>query len=137
MTATGSKGRILVMDDEDLICKMLSHALSISGYKVFVSRHGLEAIELYKLAKKSGRPFDALIMDLKIKNGMDGHETMKRLIDIDPEVKAIVSSADLFHPAMLDHKNFGFKGSLPKPYSIKELQKMISTLIHTREEQVS
>jgi CheY-like chemotaxis protein len=137
MTATSSKGRILVMDDEELICKMLSHALSISGYKVFLSRHGLEAIELYELAKKSGRPFDALIMDLKIKNGMDGDEAMQRLIDIDPEVKAIASSADLFHPAMLDHKNYGFKGTLPKPYSIKELQKTLSRLIHEQEESVS
>jgi len=118
------------MDDEDLICRMLFHALSTSGYKVFLSKHGGEAIELFELAKKSGRPFDALIVDLKIKNGMDGNETMQRLLDIDPEVKAIVSSADLFHPAMLDHRNHGFKGVLPKPYSIKQLQTMLHKLIH-------
>ncbi|RPI35512.1 MAG: response regulator [Nitrospiraceae bacterium] len=134
MSATNTKGRILVMDDEVFIRSMLLQALSSSGYKVYLSRHGAEAIKLFELAKKSGRPFDALIVDLKIKNGMDGSETISRLIKIDPDVKAIVSSSDPYHPAMLNHRDYGFKDILPRPFSIKELQEKVHLLIHEGEE---
>jgi two-component system, cell cycle sensor histidine kinase and response regulator CckA len=129
MESMTSKGRILVMDDEEYIRVLLTRTLSVFGFKVHASKHGLEAIELFNLAQKAGRPFDALIMDLHIKNGMGGVETLSRLLEIDPEVKAVVSSADTNHPAMINHKAFGFKGFLPKPYSFKELKQEVHSLL--------
>lgn len=129
MESIKSNGCILIMDDEEFILNFLTQALTVCGFKVLASKHGVEAIESFELAKKEGRPFDALIMDLNITNGMGGVETIRRLLEIDPEVKAIVSSANTNHPAMLNHKAFGFKGLLPKPYSFKELRKELSKLI--------
>ena len=129
MESIKSNGCILIMDDEEPIRILLTQALTTCGFKVLATRHGVETIESFELAKKTGRPFDALIMDLHIKNGMGGIETMKRLLEIDPEVKAIVSSANTNHPAMLNHKAFGFKGVIPKPYSFKELKKEVYKLM--------
>ena len=116
------KGRVLIMDDEELICDILLQALSRSGYEVCSSSNGAEAIELYRLAKQSGRPFHALIIDLCIKNGMDGLETISRLMDIDPDVKAIVISGSPDHPVMLNHGSYGFSGILPKPFLLEKLR---------------
>jgi len=130
MQTVQSKGRILVMDDEECILSILHHALSAFGYSPFLSRDGGEAIELYLTAVKSGNPFDALIMDLNIKNGMCGEEAISRLLKINPEVKAIVSSAEDDRPAMRNYKEFGFKGILSKPYSLNELKTELHKLIH-------
>jgi CheY-like chemotaxis protein len=98
-----SKGRILVMDDEECILNVLYHALSAFSYTPFLSKNGEEAIELYLTAMKSGNPFDALIMDLNIKKGMCGEEAISRLLKINPDVKAIVSSAEYDRPAMRNY----------------------------------
>lgn len=128
-----SKGLVLVMDDEEYILNMLHHALSAFGYSPFLSRNGDEAIELYLAAVKSGNPFDALIMDLNIKKGMGGEEAIGRLLKINPEVKAIVSSAEYDRPAMRNYKDFGFKGILSKPYSFKQLKTELHKLMHEKD----
>ena len=130
MKTVQSKGRILVMDDEECILNILQHALSAFGYSPFLSRDGGEAIELYLTAVKSGNPFDALIMDLNIKKGMSGEEAISRLLKINPEVKAIVSSAEYDRPAMRNYRDFGFKGILSKPYSLNQLKTELHKLIH-------
>ena len=129
MQTVQSKGQILVMDDEECILDILHHVLSVFGYSPFLSRDGGEAIELYLTAEKSGKPFDALIMDLNIKKGMCGEEAISRLLKINPEVKAIVSSAEYDRPAMRNYKEFGFKGILPKPYSLNELKTELNKLM--------
>jgi len=129
MDAAKEKRRILVMDDDEFIREMLLNALSISGYDVCVSGHGVEAIEFYLSAKKSKRPFNALILDLSIKNGMDGVETIGKLTSIDPDVKAIVCSGQANHPAMHDPANFGFCGVLPKPFSFEQLRDEVDKVI--------
>ena len=125
-----TKGRILVMDDEECILNILHHALSAFGYTPFLSRNGEEAIELYLTAVKSGNPVDALIMDLNIKKGMCGEEAISRLLKINPEVKAIVSSAEYDRPAMRNYKDFGFKDILSKPYSLDVLKTKLHKLLH-------
>jgi CheY-like chemotaxis protein len=127
-----SKGRILVMDDEECILNILHHALSAFGYTPFLSRNGDEAIELYLTAVKSGNPFDALILDLNIKKGMCGEEAISRILKISPEVKAIVSSAEYDRPAMRNYKDFGFKGILSKPYSLNKLKTELHKLLNEK-----
>ena len=130
MQTVPSKGLILVMDDEECILNVLQHALSAFGYSPFLSRNGEEAIDLYLTAMKSGKPFDALILDLNIKKGMCGEEAISRLLKINPEVKAIVSSAEYDRPAMRNYKDFGFKGILSKPYSLNQLKTELHKLLN-------
>ncbi|KYK37873.1 MAG: response regulator [Theionarchaea archaeon] len=120
------RGRILVMDDDESILKVTNEVLEHLGYTTASSRNGSEAIIMYENALRAGMPFDTVIMDLTVRGGLGGKETMVELIKIDPQVKAIVSSGYANHPVIVDHRKYGFRGVVIKPYSIEEL----STTLH-------
>ncbi|MEW6379196.1 MAG: response regulator [bacterium] len=122
------RGRILVMDDEEMIRKSLSSMLKRLGYKVELARDGAETLAIYKKALESGHPFDLVIVDLIIPSGLGGKETMKRLVEIDPGVKAIVSSGYSNDPIMADFQQYGFIGCIAKPYDLETLSRVIYEL---------
>ncbi|MBI4377685.1 MAG: response regulator, partial [Nitrospinae bacterium] len=126
------KGRVLVMDDEEMIGNLTREILSETGYDVELCRDGEGAIDVYWKAKESGRPFDAVIMDLTIPNGMGGGEAIKRLLKIDPDVRVIVSSGYSSDPIMSDYKTYGFKGVIAKPYDVQELSRIVSDVINEK-----
>ncbi len=119
------EGKILLMDDDEMVRDVAGEMLNHVGYEVEFARDGEEAIELYRGAKESGRPFDAVIMDLTVSGGMGGRESIKKLIEIDPQVKAIVSSGYCNDPVMAEFKKYGFSGVVAKPYKIEELSKAL------------
>lgn len=121
----GGKGKILFMDDEELIRDLAYEILSLLGYEVILVRDGKEAIVSYKEAQESSDPFDAVIMDLTVPGGMGGYEAMNILLKIDPNVRAIVSSGYSTDPIMADYKKYGFKGIVPKPYTVKDLAEIL------------
>jgi len=121
--------RVLVMDDEEMIRKLSIHMLSRLGYNAEVSVDGAEAVELYKKAKKSGEPFDAVILDLTNDLGMGGREAVQRLLEIDSNVKAIISSGYSNNPIMSNPGAYGFKGVLSKPYTSNELSIVLNEVM--------
>jgi DNA-binding NarL/FixJ family response regulator len=86
-------------------------------------------IRLYKSASETGKPFDAVIMDLTVPGGMGGKETIKKLLEIDPEVRTIVSSGYANDPIMVNYQKYGFKGALVKPHEIHELDETLQKVI--------
>jgi len=122
-------GIILVMDDEKLIRLMASEMLKVIGYQVTLASDGEEVIMLYKKAKESGHPFDAVILDLTIRGGMGGLETIKKLLAINPDVKAIVSSGYYQDDVMRKFQRYGFKDVVPKPYNINQLSDTLDRLL--------
>jgi PAS domain S-box-containing protein len=122
-------GKILIMDDEEVIRKMLKNMLGMAGYIVEVSADGVEALEKYQQAKKARDPFNAVIMDLTIPGGMGGKEAVKKLLEIDPQATVIVSSGYATDPIMSDYKKYGFKAVIAKPYSVKQLRELLSRLL--------
>ncbi len=125
------KGRILVMDDEELVLDVIKGMLSMLGYKVEVARDGEGAVKLYEAARAKGEPFDVVILDLTVPGGMGGKETMQRLLKIDPDVKAIVSSGYSHDPIMSNYKKYGFKAVIAKPYGINELTEVLSKVFES------
>jgi len=123
------KGRILVMDDEKMVIKITGHILNRLGYDASFSKDGAQAVEMYKEAMKSGSPFDAVILDLTVRGGMGGKEAIKKLIEIDPKVKAIVSSGYSNSQVMTSYKDYGFIGVIAKPYNINELSKELNEVL--------
>ncbi|MDQ1318445.1 MAG: hypothetical protein QG588_2107, partial [Candidatus Poribacteria bacterium] len=120
------EGKILVMDDDDSIRELACAILNQIGYDVITAKDGAEAIELYKKAKESGYPINTVILDLTVTGGMGGREAVKKIIEIDPEAKAIASSGYAVDPVMSDFRKYGFINALCKPYGIKEICDVLS-----------
>jgi two-component system cell cycle sensor histidine kinase/response regulator CckA len=129
MSGTSRKGKILVMDDEEMIRNFFDQLLVRLGYEVEFTKEGSEAVASYKDAMKSGKSFDAVIFDLNIKDGFGGKEAIQKLIEIDPEIIGIVSSGDFADPVMSDFGAYGFRGRLTKPYTMKEVSGTLNKVI--------
>ncbi len=119
------KGKILVMDDEEIVRLVVSKLLNQCGYNAELAGNGKEMLQIYKAAMEAGDPFDAVIMDLVIEEGMGGQEAIKYLLEIDPKAKAIVSSGYSNAPVMSHFQEFGFIGFLAKPYRLDELGRVL------------
>jgi len=130
----GGQGKVLVMDDEKKIRDVAGEMLSVLGYESDFARDGAEALDMYIQNLEEGKPFDLVIMDLTIPGGMGGKETIKRLLKIDPKVKAIVSSGYSNDPVMSYYREYGFSGVVSKPYKIEELAEVISKFLHSKRE---
>jgi two-component system cell cycle sensor histidine kinase/response regulator CckA len=126
--------RILVMDDEELIRKLAAEFLTLWGCEVTVSKDGQEAITLYAQAMRQGQKFDVVILDLTIPGGMGGKETLKRLLSLDPKVRAIASSGYSHDPIVSDFRSHGFAAILPKPYDGNQIQRVVNQVIVTSSE---
>jgi len=123
------QGGILVMDDEASLRKMVGRILEKLGYEVELAKDGAEAIEMYKRAKEAEKPYDVVILDLTIPGGMGGREAIKSLLEIDPGVKAIVSSGYSDDPVLANFWEYGFKGMLPKPFESNSLGKVLNEVL--------
>lgn len=119
------KGKILVMDDEPMVREVLGKMLLTMGYEVESAQDGAKAIELYTRAQDTGDPFVTVILDLTVPGGMGGKEVMARLLKIDSQVKAIVSSGYSDDPVMANFQRYGFTDVIAKPYRISELDKVL------------
>lgn len=123
--------KILVMDDEEPICDISSLALTRAGHTVTTCTKGEEALEIMDQARNHGVPFDLIILDLLIPEGMGGKETIMAVREVDDKVYAIVSSGYSNDPVMAEYRRFGFDAVLPKPYKLQDLTHLVGT-IHTR-----
>lgn len=103
--------------------------LEYLGYDVELSSDGQEAMDKYRNALNSGNRFTAIIMDLTIPGGKGGKEVIKDLIDMDPQVNAIVSSGYSNDPVMSNFSEYGFKGVVKKPFKIEDLSSAIENVL--------
>jgi len=125
------KKSVLVMDDEVMVRTITRHVLETQGYQVDTTENGTEAIERYQEAREFGAPFDVVIIDLSIPHGMGGRETIKKLLELDPGAQAIVASGNSSDPALTNFQEYGFKGALRKPFSIRELRLAVEDVLDT------
>jgi len=122
---------ILVMDDEEMIRSILDTMLSSLGHQVLISRDGQEAIELFNKSGQTVPAVDLMIMDLTVPNGMGGKEASGKILEMNPNMKIIVSSGYSDDPVMADWKRYGFAGALKKPYTLKELRNQLDIILNS------
>jgi len=127
-TLTG-EGKVLIMDDEKIVRRAVGGMLERLGYSVEITENGEEAIDKYKEVMNSGERFDAVILDLTVPGGLGGKETIEKLLKIDPDVKAIVSSGYSTDPVMANYKKYGFSAVVAKPFDLKELNEVIGKVL--------
>jgi PAS domain S-box-containing protein len=126
---TARSGRILVMDDEKVVREIALALIRALGHEVEVAAHGDEAVEKYRDSKQSGKPFDVVILDLTIRGGMGGAGTVRKLLEMDPSVKAVVSSGYSADDVVSKYRDYGFSAFLKKPYEVDELRHILNTLL--------
>ncbi|WMJ80615.1 ATP-binding protein [Clostridium sp. MB40-C1] len=127
------QNKILIMDDDPEIRKILDSMLEFLGYTVVLAKNGNESIEIYEKALLSLSPFDAVILDLTVPGGMGGEETIKHLLNIDPNVCAIISSGYSSGNIISNYESYGFKGSINKPYTIEDLSTLLNNVLNNKQ----
>ena len=128
---TGS-GSILWMDDDEQVARLSGMMLRRSGYDVTTASTGEDAIEVYREARTTDRPFDLVVLDLTVKGGLGGLETLPRLRQVDPNVVALACSGYSDEATLSEVVQAGFRGLITKPYLPHELYSMIQAAIPTR-----
>ena len=123
------QGRVLVMDDEDDVRNIAGGILKELGYTVELAEDGAQAVELYRRRMDEGTPFAAAILDLTIRGGMGGKETIAELLKVDPAVRAIVSSGYSNDAVLANFRDYGFRSVLGKPYRLQELGSVLKKLL--------
>ena len=122
-------GRLLVMDDDEALRKLLDRILTRLGYQVQSARDGAEAIALYEAAMDSGRGFDAVLLDLTVSGGMGGIEAAARLKELDPAAKLVVSSGYSDAPVMSRFREYGFDDVIAKPWEAAQLSELFRRVL--------
>jgi two-component system, cell cycle sensor histidine kinase and response regulator CckA len=129
------RGKVLLMDDEEIIRELSGQILKILGYEVTFATTGQEAIQLCRDEADRGQYFDAAILDLTVRGGMGGQETLQKLLEIDPGLKAIASSGYANSLVMSDHAQYGFKAVLKKPYDAIKMGEVLDRVIKGKSDQ--
>ena len=123
-----SQMSILIMDDDETVTESLKEMLSLQGCHVISVRDGDEAVKAALQAVKQNKPFDIAILDLTIKGGKGGVDSVRELKAILPCCKFIASTGYANEPILANYKEYGFDAILPKPYTFNELIKVLSSL---------
>jgi PAS domain S-box-containing protein len=123
------KGRILIMDDEEVVRDSVGAMLGTLGQEVEYAADGAAAVQCYRTALASGSPFDVVILDATVRGGMGGEEALRRLREIDPSVAAVVSSGYSDKALVSNYAEYGFRAFLPKPFSLESLQAVLGSLL--------
>ncbi len=127
----GNHDRILFMDDNADIRDVVREICQVLNYEVTCVAKGEEAIAQFRSAIDGQTPFDAVILDLTIKGGMGGEETIKELAAIDPGVKVLVFSGHSTRPIIAKYREYGFAARIDKPVSISKFSKILHEVINS------
>jgi two-component system, cell cycle sensor histidine kinase and response regulator CckA len=127
-------GRILVMDDEEVIREFARESLEFLGYQVTTCANGEDAVNGYRVAYEAGEPFFSVILDLTVPDGMGGVEAAQQILAFDPSAKLIVSSGYSYDPIMTGYRQYGFCAAVNKPYKVDQLDQELSSCKHVLSE---
>ncbi|HOW52005.1 MAG TPA: PAS domain-containing protein [bacterium] len=123
-------GRILAMDDEEVILGILSPMLERLGYTTVCVKDGGAALWTFDEARREGRPFAAVLLDLTVPGGMGGKEAVVELRKRDETVPIFVLSGYADDPVMADPRKYGFTDSIAKPFSLGDLARLLERHRH-------
>lgn len=128
-SASAGSGRVLLMDDEEIVRQVAEQMLRGLGYQVVFAKEGREAVALYRASYEAGHSFDLVVLGLNVKEGMGGRAAMGELLKIDPKVRGIISSGYSSDPEMMDYGRYGFKGVVGKPFHLADLKRILKEVL--------
>lgn len=131
--AVKGAGRVLVMDDEQLVRTITGEMLKVLGYTAVAVEEGGRAVQMYAEALRQGHPFRAVILDLTVPGGMGGKEAAQKILAVDPSARIIVASGYAHDAVMADYRRYGFVAVAPKPFSITDLAEALTQALVSKE----
>lgn len=111
------QGTVLLVDDEEAVRQVTSHALSSLGLTALVAPDGQAALQIYQ---EQAATINLVLLDLTMP-GLTGEETLLRLREINPAVRVIIMSGYSEGETMQRCGALGVSGYLAKPFEIAEL----------------
>jgi two-component system, cell cycle sensor histidine kinase and response regulator CckA len=123
-------GRVLVMDDEELLLDVATSLFSQLGMEVTCASDGKEALNLFKTAMNDNHPFALVFLDLTVPGGMGGEQTMAEIRRLSPLTPGIVASGYADSPILSEPGKYGFAGKIEKPFRKSELQQVLESVLH-------
>lgn len=123
------RARVLLMDDEEMVRDAMGGMLRFLGYGADCTSDGKEALVRYRQARETGTPYDVVILDLTVRGGMGGMETVGELLKIDPSARVIAASGYSNATVMEEYHRYGFRGILPKPCVMEELRRTLDEVL--------
>jgi len=131
---TPLEGTILIVDDQEMVRTMIADLLGGMNYKVLTAKDGLDAIEMIKRMKEenahSELPVDLIILDMILPK-IDGQETYRRLKEIDPNIKVVLSTGYDVNNKVSEMLSDGAVAFIQKPYHIDKLLGIVKEHIAT------
>jgi CheY-like chemotaxis protein len=118
-------GRILVMDDDEPVRRLIAKMLGSFGYTVVSKENGRDTLDCFIEETKNGRPFVAMILDLTIPGGMGGKEVAEKIRALDKTLPLFVSSGYAGDPIVARPQDYGFNASISKPYTMAGLMEVL------------
>lgn len=125
--------KVLLMDDEAAVRDVGVAMLETLGHEAEAVVSGAEALAAYEAAREAGQPFDLVIMDLTIRGGSGGKETVAQLLERDASARVIVASGYASGSVMAQYRDYGFAGKLAKPFQQSELVQVMAQVMGTTE----
>jgi PAS domain S-box-containing protein len=122
-------GTVLVMDDEQFILDVIDIMLDELGHGTVLTSNGDDAVQAFRQAADEGNPIKAVILDLTIPGGQGGVEILKTLREIDPDVKAVVTSGYSNDTILANYRQVGFLDYLAKPFNLSKLQEVMKNIL--------
>jgi PAS domain S-box-containing protein len=130
-TASVASGkRILIMDEDDMVRELMSDILTGMGNKVVHAKNVSETIELFLHERATGHPFDLVVLDLSPTQNKNAKDAIQRLLEIEPNVHAILSSGNVDHPVVLNYEQHGFRGFISKPFTLDKLTNVLTSSLN-------
>ena len=121
------QGRILVVDDEEVVCRVIERMLSTEGYSISLAHDGEEAIERYGREKDA---IDLVLIDM-IMPKMNGRDCFRAIRKMNPEVRAVLITGHLPEGSAFEAITEGMRDVIFKPFSRGKLTEAVRSALRT------
>lgn len=118
-----TEARILVVDDEPKLVRLVHEILTATGYEVLVANNGVHALEMTAVEQP-----DLILLDLILPNNLDGYEVARRIREFS-DVPIIMLTAKVREADILRGFEIGADDYITKPFSAKELLARIRAVL--------
>ena len=115
--ASGSAGTLLIVDDDEALVQLVKKMVERQGYDALIATNAADALEAYQARRDQ---IDLVITDL-VMSGTDGRAFARSLLELNPDVRILVSTGLRDESDMDALRTLGVKGFVFKPYNSRDL----------------